>query len=456
MREFTCDVFTERVRALISDSGKRYFIRTFGCQQNEADSEKIAGVLEYIGYLPADDERGADIIIVNTCAIREHAEMKVYSLLGTYKAIRAKNPELIIGVVGCMAAEGHNIERLKRDFHFVTFTLEPGEFHKIPNLIYERLNGGKRSFPAPLDAHEIHEGIPSVRRNARRAWVSIMYGCNNFCSYCIVPYVRGRERSRKSEDIIAECRELIASGVREITLLGQNVNSYKSDLNFATLLSEIAEIPGDFTVTFMTAHPKDTTDELISVMAKYRGKICPYFHLPLQSGSNKILRAMNRTYTRERFMEIAASLRERIPGVSISTDVIVGFPGEGEDDYLDTIDVLRKVRFDLVFGFIYSKRAGTAACKMENPVPDDIKSERLQALLKMQDDISLERNAAFLGKTLRVLATDVEWRGGERLYRGKAENQKTVHFIGNGITVGNFYNVKINKIQPFDLFGERV
>ena len=448
------DVACERVTAKISGSGKRYFVRTFGCQQNEADSEKIAGILEYIGYLPADDEAHADVIIVNTCAIREHAEMKVYSLLGTYKAIKAKNPDLIVGVVGCMAAEAHNIEKLKRDFHFVTFTLEPGEFHKIPRLIYDKLEDGKRSFIAPLTAHDVHEGLPTVRRSAYRAWVSIMYGCNNFCSYCIVPYVRGRERSRKSENILAECRELVASGVKEITLLGQNVNSYRSDMNFACLLERIAEIPGDFTVTFMTAHPKDTTDELISVMAKYRGRICPYFHLPLQSGSNKILRSMNRTYTRERFMEIAESLREKIGGISISTDVIVGFPGEDEADYLDTIDVLKKVKFDTVFGFIYSKRRGTKACEMPDQVPDSIKSERLSALLKMQDDISYERNSAYLDKTLRVLATDVEREG--ELYRGKAENQKTVHFVGDNISVGEFYNVKINKIQAFDLFGEAI
>ena len=455
MQKNTCDIFTERIAAQISGSGKRYFIRTFGCQQNEADSEKIAGILEYIGYLPAQDAESADVIIINTCAIREHAEMKVYSLLGTYKAIKAKNPELIVGVVGCMAAEEHNIERLKKDFHFVTFTLEPGEFHKIPELIYERLSDGRRSFVKPLDAHIVHEGIPTVRRSSYRAWVSIMYGCNNFCSYCIVPYVRGRERSRKSEHIIAECRELISSGIREITLLGQNVNSYQSDMNFATLLSKIAELPGEFTVTFMTAHPKDTTDELISVMAKYKGKICPYFHLPLQSGSNKILRLMNRTYTRERFMEIATSLRERIPGISISTDVIVGFPGEEEEDYLDTLDVLRRVGFDLVFGFMYSKRRGTKACEMENQISEPVKSERLRALLKMQDEISYERNAEYLGQTLRVLATDVE-QAEERLYRGKAQNQKTVHFVGENISVGEFYNVKINKTQAFDLFGERV
>ena len=448
------DMVCERLTEVISGSGKRYFIRTFGCQQNEADSEKMAGILECIGYLPAEDEQSADVIIVNTCAIREHAEMKVYSLLGTYKAIKAKNPELIVGVVGCMAAEAHNIEKLKRDFHFVTFTLEPGEFHKIPELIYERISEGKRSFIAPLSTHTVHEGLPTARRSAYRAWVSIMYGCNNFCSYCIVPYVRGRERSRESANILAECRELVASGVREITLLGQNVNSYRSDMNFAHLLERIAEIPGDFTVTFMTAHPKDTTDELISVMAKYRGKICPYFHLPLQSGSNKILKSMNRTYTRERFMEIAESLREKITGISISTDVIVGFPGEDEADYLDTIDVLKRVRFDTVFGFIYSKRRGTKACEMDCQIPDGVKSDRLQALLKMQDDISYERNSAYLDKTLRVLATDVEREG--ELYRGKAGNQKTVHFVGDNISVGEFYNVKINKIQAFDLFGEAI
>ena len=455
MTDFICDAYAERLRNSLLGKEKRYFIRTFGCQQNEADSERIAGLLQYVGYLPCDDEQSADIIIVNTCAIREHAEMKVYSLLGTYKAIKKKNPDFILGVVGCMAAERHNIEKLKRDFHFVTFTLEPGEFHRIPELIFKGNCDGVRSFVLPSDTHEIHEGIPTARRSTHKAWVSIMYGCNNFCSYCIVPYVRGRERSRKSEDILTECRELIASGVKEITLLGQNVNSYRSDINFATLLLKIAEIEGDFSVTFMTAHPKDTTDELISVMAAHPDKICPYFHLPLQSGSNKILRLMNRTYTREKFMETARALREKIPGISISTDVIVGFPGEDDADYLDTLDVLSSVGFDLVFGFMYSERRGTRACEMPGHLPENIKSERLQRLLKMQDDISYGRNEAFLGKTLRVLVDGEESHDGERIYRGKARNQKTVHFNGEGICVGEFCDVKINKIQAFDLFGEK-
>ena len=456
MQDLLQDRYVNEIKARTGECEMRYFVRTFGCQQNEADSEKIAGILEYLGFLPANCEAEADVIIINTCAIREHAEMKVYSLLGTYKALKAKKAELIVGVVGCMAAEAHNIERLKRDFHFVSFTLEPAEFSKIPTLIYQKLILGKRSFPKPNELHEICEGTPTVRKSRHRAWVSVMYGCNNFCSYCIVPYVRGRERSRKSCEIIKECRELVSSGVKEITLLGQNVNSYKSDLNFASLLREIASIEGDFRVTFMTAHPKDTTEELISVMAEHSDKICPYFHLPLQSGSNLVLKSMNRTYKRERFMEIAAQLREKIPNISISTDIIVGFPGEGDGDYQDTLDVMRRVGFDLVFGFIYSKRRGTVAYGMENQVAEEIKGERLSALLKMQDEISYERNSAFLGKTLTVLVDAKESHDGKTLYRGKAENQKTVHFIGEDICIGKFYKVKINKIQAFDLFGERV
>ena len=267
-------------------SGREKFVHviTFGCQQNERDSETIHGLCQEMGYTRTDDSEKADLIIVNTCAIREHAEVKALSLLGRFKAQKKKNPDLLVGVVGCMAAEPHRADMLKKDFHYVSFTAEPNMLHKIPELIARKIIDGKRSFIFGKDEGDIYEGAPSVRRESHRAWVSIMYGCNNFCSYCIVPYVRGRERSRNSNDILLECRELVESGVKEITLLGQNVNSYNADMTFPELISSVAQIPGDFIIRFMTSHPKDTSDELISVMKKYSPKIAPFFHLPLQSG----------------------------------------------------------------------------------------------------------------------------------------------------------------------------
>jgi len=444
--------YIEKVRAALG-GGKRYFVITFGCQQNEADSERIRGLAEAMGYLPASGAEDADFIVVNTCAIREHAEMKALSLIGGFKAIKKKNPEFILGVCGCMAAEEHISKKLKEDFHFVSFTLEPNMLHKIPELVYIALAEHKRRFILGEDRGEIVEGIAPVRAEKHRAWVSVMYGCNNFCSYCIVPYVRGRERSRESSAIISECRELISGGTREITLLGQNVNSYKSDLDFPELLAKIAEIDGDFIIRFMTSHPKDTSDELIDVMAKYKDKIAPYFHLPLQSGSNKILRAMNRTYTRERFVKIADALRRSVPGIALSTDVIVGFPGESEEDFLDTLDVLGHVRFDLVYAFIYSERKGTKAAELDCSIPKEIRTERLTRLLSMQDEISLAANMPYKGKVVRVLVDGSEMREGRIVYTGRTPTNKLVHFTAQNASRGEFVLVKIERCGAFELYG---
>ena len=343
--------YVSRVRTLNADKDKKAYIFTFGCQQNEADGERMLGMAESMGYTKTDKPDDADLIILNTCAIRQHAEEKALSMLGRFKALKKKNNDLIVGVCGCMAAEEHVKELLKNDFHYVTFTLEPNMLHEIPRLVHKALTDGKRSFVIGEDKGDITEGMPITRRYNHKAWVSIMYGCNNFCSYCIVPYVRGRERSRCAEDIIAECRTLVADGVKEITLLGQNVNSYKGEVDFAGLLEKIANIDGDFIIRFMTSHPKDVSDSLIDVMAKYTPKIAPYFHLPLQSGSNRILKLMNRTYTREKFLSIVEKLRTKIPDICLSTDVIVGFPSETEADFLDTLDVLKQAAFDMVYAF---------------------------------------------------------------------------------------------------------
>ena len=432
---------------------KRAHVITFGCQQNERDSETVLGLLSEMGYTPTDNADDADIIVINTCAIREHAEVKALSLLGRFKAQKKKNPDLLVGVVGCMAAEPHRADMLKKDFHYVSFTLEPNMLHRIPELVFKKLTDGKRSFVFGEDKGDIYEDTPAVRRERHRAWVSIMYGCNNFCSYCIVPYVRGRERSRRSEDIISECRSLVASGVKEITLLGQNVNSYKSEISFAQLLSRIAEIEGDFIIRFMTSHPKDTSDELISVMKKYTPKIAPFFHLPLQSGSNRILKEMNRTYTRERYLEIATSLRKNIPGIALSTDVIIGFPTESDEDFADTMDILRHVEFDNVYAFLYSPREGTRAAKMDGAVPRDVKDIRMAQLLKEQDKLSLEGNLPYENSTQRVLVDSFEMREDKRICSGRTLTNKLVYFESD-TPVGEFIDVKITKACPYHLLGE--
>lgn len=453
IKETKTEEFICSVREKIENSGKRYFVFTFGCQQNEADSERIRAMAEMMGYLPSDTPEGADLIIVNTCAIRKHAEMKALSMLGRFKAIKRQNPELILGVVGCMAAEPHIADMLKNDFHYVSFTAEPNMLHRIPELVNIYLESGKRSFIHGADVGDIVEGVEPKRQEGHRAWVSIMYGCNNFCSYCIVPYVRGRERSRRSSDVISECRSLVMSGVREITLLGQNVNSYRSDITFPELLSEIAEIEGDFIIRFMTSHPKDTSAALIDVMAKYKGKIAPYFHLPLQAGSDSVLRAMNRTYTREKYLSVVKELKEKLPDIAISTDIIVGFPGESEEDFEDTLSVLSSVGFDMVYAFLYSPRAGTRAASMENQVADGVKSERMKRLLLLQDGISLEKNRVYIDRTERVLTDSYEIRDGEIIYTGRTGTSKLVHFRSECAVVGEFVNVKINKAGAFDLFG---
>ena len=429
-------------------------IITFGCQQNERDSETVLGLCVEMGYGKTNIAENADLIIINTCAIREHAEVKALSLLGRFKALKKKNPDLMVGVVGCMAAEHHRADMLKKDFHYVTFTLEPNMLHRIPELIYRKLNDGKRSFILGCDEGDIYEGSPSVRREKHRAWVSIMYGCNNFCSYCIVPYVRGRERSRNSADILAECDTLVKSGVKEITLLGQNVNSYKADLSFPALLDSVAKIEGDFIIRFMTSHPKDTSNELVEVMKKHSPKIAPFFHLPLQSGSNAILKSMNRTYTRERYLEIARSLKENIPGIALSTDVIIGFPTETDSDFADTMDVLRQVEYDNVYAFLFSPREGTRAAKMDGAVSREAKDRRMAELLAYQDELSLKLNTKYENTLQRVLVDSYDDSKNTRIFSGRTLTNKLVYFTAEKCEIGEFINVKITKACPYHLIGE--
>ncbi len=439
-------------------AGRELFahVITFGCQQNEADSEKILGTLLSMGYKKCEDPMDADIVIVNTCAIREHAEMKALSLLGSFKAKKKNNPDFILGICGCMANEPHIAEKLKTDFHYVSFTVEPGRYELIPELLCKAYIDKKRSFLYGTELPDIVEDIPHHRISPHRAWVSIMYGCNNFCTYCIVPYVRGRERSRCSANILSECAELVSSGIKEITLLGQNVNSYRSDMTFPELLEKIAEIEGDFIIRFMTSHPKDTSDELIAVMAKHKSKIAPFFHLPLQSGSDSVLKRMNRTYTREQYLKTAKKLQQEIPGIALSTDVIVGFPGESEEDFLDTLSVINEIRFDNVYAFIYSERKGTRAATMPNSVNKAERHKRLDRLLEIQDKIAAEKNSPYENTVIKVLVDSADERSGVKVYNGRSLTGKLVHFTSSRECIGEFANVKITKANAFDLIGEIV
>ena len=446
--------YAEEVKKINNGLDKKVHIVTFGCQQNEADSEKLLGLAHSMGYSYTDIPDKADLIILNTCAIRKHAEEKALSLLGRFKTIKKNKPDLMIGVCGCMAAEEHIKNMLKTDFHYVTFTIEPNMIQMLPELVYRSLMKGKRSFIFGEDTGDITEGMPMIRRSGHKAWVSIMYGCNNFCSYCIVPYVRGRERSRDSDTVISECRELVANGCKEITLLGQNVNSYKGKYDFAGLLEKIAEIEGEFIIRFMTSHPKDISDALIDVMGKYTPKIAPYFHIPLQSGSNRILKAMNRTYKREKFLDTVYKLRSSVPDICLSTDVIVGFPGESEADFLDTLDILETVRFDMVYAFKYSPREGTPAAKMLEQIDIKIKEERIARLLALQDSISLEKNSRYIDRTVTVLVDSTSRREGFDTVSARTYSNKLVHFTADSDLIGKFVNVKIEKAGAYDLAGK--
>lgn len=443
------------VRSFCDDAearGKRpsAFIVTFGCQQNEADSEKIRGMTDSMGYDRAARAEDADLILLNTCAIREHAELKALSVIGSYKHVKEKDPSVVIGVLGCMTAEAHRVEQLKTRYPYVSFTLEPAALHKLPETLASVLQKKKRSFA--LGAPDIVvEGIPTVRTERHRAWLSIMYGCNNFCSYCIVPYVRGRERSRKSEDVIAEMRALVASGAKDITLLGQNVNSYRSDIDFPTLVERLDEIEGDYVLRFMTSHPKDVSDRLIEVLGVAKHAEC-HFHLPLQSGSDRILREMNRHYTIERYLSVVEKLRKSVPDIALTSDIIVGFPGETEEDFEQTLAILKTVRFDSIYSFIYSPRKGTPAAEKENAVPAAVQSERFSRLLALQADIAHEKNLPYVGRDVRVLIDGVS-KNDETVYSGRTDSGKLVHVKAEPSDVGQFKTVHIDKAESFALFG---
>ncbi len=436
---------------------KNAYILTFGCQQNEADSEKLAGMCRDMGYGIIGKPDNADLILVNTCAIREHAEKRALSFIGQFKHIKQKNPKLLIGVCGCMVVQEHRREEIKHSYPYVDFIFGASSIHRLPSLIFQKMSREKRIYCPDESEYLVAEGLRIDRSSTYRAWVSIMYGCNNFCTYCIVPYVRGRERSRDPKEIISEVRGLVENGYRDITLLGQNVNSYGKDaqggMDFADLLCELDKIEGDYVLRFMTSHPKDASRKLIDVMASSK-HIAHQFHLPMQSGSNEVLLRMNRRYDREKYSSILGYMREKMPDIVVSSDIIVGFPGESEQDFEDTLSALREFEFDMIFSFIYSPRKGTPAAEMECQIPDETKSVRFDRLLSVQNEISFRKNSALIGSVHRVLC-DGESKKGNGVYSGRDEGNKIVLFDGEPCDIGNFLNIKITNTDTFSLYGEK-
>lgn len=427
----------------------------FGCQMNAKDSEKLEGILETIGYVKTESEE-ADFIIMNTCTVRENANLRVYGRLGQLKKYKKKNPDMIIALCGCMMQESQVVEKIRKSYRHVDIIFGTHNVFKLAELIENKLDSKGMIIDIWEGTTEIVEDLPSERKYSFKCGVNIMFGCNNFCSYCIVPYVRGRERSRKPEDIISEIKALVADGVVEIMLLGQNVNSYGKNLenpiSFAKLLEEIEQIEGLKRIRFMTSHPKDLSEELIDVMAKSK-KICRHLHLPMQSGSTKILTDMNRRYTKDSYLALAMKIKDKIPDISLTTDIIVGFPGETEEDFLDTLDVVRKVQFDSAFTFIYSKRTGTPAAAMENQIPEDVIKNRFDRLLNEVQMISKDMCSRDQGKTLEVLVEGIDEQD-ERFVTGRLSNNTLVHFLGEKSLIGTFQNVTLKEAKGFYYIGE--
>ncbi len=433
------------------------FVDTYGCQQNEADSERIRGMLSKMGYSFTDDETAADLVVINTCAVREHAEMRVLGNVGALSHAKKANRDMIIAICGCMVSQEHMAEKIKKSYPYVDLVFGTHELPRFPELLESVLKPGhKRVFAVTHSDGEIAEGLPVHRDRGVKAWLPVMYGCNNFCSYCIVPYVRGRERSRMPEYIIAEAKSIVAEGYKDITLLGQNVNSYGRDLgigvDFSYLIEEIDKIEGDFLIRFMTSHPKDATRRLFETMASCR-KAAPHIHLPFQAGNDRVLKAMNRGYTKDGYLELVAAAKEIIPDIVLTSDVIVGFPGETEEEFEDTLDVLRRVRFDSLFTFIYSPRKGTPAASMPDPFTREDKQRRFDRLLELQNAISGEKHAEYVGKTVRVLV-DGETGDEKANLSSRTAGGRLVHLRGDAANIGKFTDVKITGSTTWALFGE--
>ena len=430
---------------------------TFGCQMNARDSEKLAGILERMGYVEVQEEE-ADFVIYNTCTVRENANLRVYGRLGYLHSLKKKNPHMMIGLCGCMMQEPQVVEKLKKSYSFVNLIFGTHNIYKFAELVVSALLSDHMVIDIWKDTDKIVEDLPSQRKFPFKSGVNIMFGCNNFCSYCIVPYVRGRERSRNPKDIVREIENLVADGVVEVMLLGQNVNSYGKNLEepmtFAQLLQEIEKIEGLKRIRFMTSHPKDLSDELIEVM-KNSKKICKHLHLPLQSGSTDILKVMNRRYTKEQYLNLVERIRTAIPDISLTTDIIVGFPGETEEDFLETMDVVEKVRYDSVFTFIYSKRTGTPAAAMENQIPDDVVKDRFDRLLSKVQEIGREMSARDTGTVQEVLVEEQNSQD-PHLMTGRLSNNLLVHFEGDTSLLGQICQVHLDECRGFYYMGTKV
>ena len=444
----------EHINLLLSE--KKYLILTYGCQMNERDSEILEGYLENMGYYPAKNEKDADIIILNTCCVREKAELKVFGKLGELSKLKKEKPELIIGVCGCMTQQDEIFQRIKNKTPYVNLIFGTYNVHQLPNLLLKIQNTGEAAHEIWEKEGDIVESEISRRIDTIKAYVNISYGCDNFCTYCIVPHVRGRERSRTPDKIVEEISVLVNKGYKEIMLLGQNVNSYGKDFehkfDFADLLTEINSITDLERIRYMTSHPRDFTDKLIETIAKC-DKVCEHYHLPIQAGSNSILKAMNRGYTGEEYLELTEKIKAVTPNYSITSDIIVGFPGETEEDFKDTLDIVEKVKFDAAYTFAYSIRKGTPAAAMECQLDDEVKKERLHRLMDIQNKISLEKNMELIGSNVDILVESLSKTDDNRL-TGRTRTNKVVNFSGDKTLIGKMVNVKITKAQTWSLVGE--
>ena len=433
---------------------------TYGCQQNENDTERIRGILKEAGFEFCDAEDKADIVIYNTCAVRENAEQKVFGRLGILKHMKESRPDMIIGLCGCMVQQEHITKKIQKIHNHVDLIFGTHALYKLPELLYKAMTKNKKRSIVDIENSDgkIFEDIPILRDDTKKAWVSVMYGCNNFCSYCIVPYVRGRERSRKSEDIIKEIKELVKGGCSEISLLGQNVNSYGKDLDenidFAKLIRMVNDVEGVKRIRFMTSHPKDLSDELIDAIAECEN-VCKQLHLPVQAGNNRVLQQMNRHYTRENYLEKIEKVKKKIPGISLSTDIIVGFPTETKEEFEDTLDIIRQVEYDNIFSFIYSRREGTPAAKLDFVLSQEEIHENFNRLLEVQNEISKRKNDAYVGKIEKILV-DGESKNDKNMLSGRTDSSKIVNFKGDRDLAGKYVKVRITQAHTWSLNGEFV
>ena len=453
--------YIEEMKLLVNEQSRKMGrpltckIVTFGCQMNAKDSEKLLGILEQMGYVETEDET-ADFVLFNTCTVRENANLKVYGHLGHLKKIKQKNPNMLIGLCGCMMQEKLVVKKIQESYRFVDIIFGTHNIFKLAEIMKRRVDSDSMIVDIWEDTDQIVEDLPSERKFSFKSGVNIMYGCNNFCSYCIVPYVRGRERSRNPKDIIREIEKLAAEGVVEVMLLGQNVNSYgkglEEPMTFAQLLREIEKIEGIERIRFMTPHPKDLSDELIDVLAQSK-KVCNHVHLPVQSGSSRILKKMNRHYTKEQYLALVEKIRAKVPDVSFTTDIIVGFPGETEEDFLETVDVVKKVNYDSCYTFIYSKRTGTPAAAMEDQVPEDVIKDRFQRLLKVVGEASKDNVDRYVGRTMDVLVETPNDHD-ETMVTGRLTNNVLVHFKGSQDLIGTIVPVVLKEAKGFYYIGE--